>query len=115
MKKRSIVTYVILSLITCSIYYLVVTYRQLKEMEQEGAVSKIPAWAVILLHFVPLGVSVGGALLGYSANESIKQVRAAKGLPVNDNMVLWLVLGLLIPVVTGALLQDSMNKTVDGQ
>ncbi len=116
MQKRDIATYVILSIITCGIYYLVVTYQQLESLAKEGATPKIPAWAVILCHLITLGVvSAGGALLGFTANDSMNQVRANRGLPVTDNMVLWTVLGAFIPVVTGALLQDTINKTLDGQ
>lgn len=115
MKKRSIAGYIVLSIITCGIYHIVVSYLMLADMEKEGITSKIPSWAVLLLHFVNIGVSVGGATLGYAASENLKQIRAARGLPAEDNMVLWLVLGLFFPMITGALIQHSVNQMLDGR
>ena len=115
MKKRSIVEYVILSIITCGIYHIIVSYMILADMEKNGATPKLPSWAVLLLHFVNVGVSIGGATLGYAASENLKQIRAARGLPPEDNMILWVVLGLFFPLVTGALVQHSVNQMLEGR
>ncbi len=108
MKNRSVVSIILLSIITFGIYSIVLSYLQLKEMEDEGVEPKIPAVAVVLLMiFVSCA---GGALLGYAANENLNQIRARRGLPAQDNMVLWLVIGIFIPMVTEALIADNINK-----
>lgn len=112
MVKREILKYVLLSIVTCGIYFLVVSYKQLTELEAEGATLKIPAWAVVLL--LLFVTPAGGALLGYVGDDAINQVREKRGLPRVDNMILWLVIGIFLDIVTGALLQDSMNKLIDG-
>ena len=111
MQKRDIAVYIILSLVTCGIYFIVVSYLQLKEMEDKGITLKVPSWAVLLLNiFVS---AAGGALLGYAADDGLNQLREQKGLPKEDNMILWIVLGIFFPVITGALVQNSTNKLVD--
>lgn len=113
MKKRSIVSYILLSIITCGIYFLVVSYQQVNEIESEGAPSKIPAIVILLLNlFVS---AAGGALLGYAANDGLNALREKRGMPTEDNLVLWVILGVLFPLITGALIQDSMNKMIDAQ
>ena len=113
MKKRSIATYVILSIITCGIYLIVVNYKQMTELEIEGANLKIPAWAVLLLNlFVS---AAGGALFGFACDDAINQIREKRGFKKEDNLVLWIIFGILLPIVTGALVQDAVNKLIDGQ
>lgn len=113
MKKRSIATYVILSLVTCGIYLIVVNYKQMTELEIEGATLKLPAWAVLLLNLFV--TSAGGALFGFACDDAINQIREKRGFKKEDNLVLWIVFGILFPIVTGALVQDAMNKLIDGQ
>lgn len=113
MKKRSIAAYVILSLVTCGIYLIVVNYKQMTELEIEGATLKLPAWAVLLLNLFV--TSAGGALFGFACDDAINQIREKRGFKKEDNLVLWIVFGILFPIVTGALVQDAMNKLIDGQ
>ncbi len=111
MQKRSVATVVILSIITCGIYTVVVSYMIMNDMEREGAKAKIPAWAILLL--LLLTSSVGGALLGYAADDGLNQIREARGQSREDNMVLWLVLGIFFPMITLALIQNSINHMLD--
>ena len=113
MKKRSIATYVILSIITCGIYLIVVNYKQMTELEIEGANLKLPAWAVLLLNLFV--TAAGGALFGFACDDAINQIREKRGFKKEDNLVLWIVFGILFPIVTGALVQDAVNKLIDGQ
>lgn len=113
MKKRSIASYVIFTILTCGIYLIVVNYKQMTELEIEGASLKIPAWAVLLLNIFV--TSAGGALFGFACDDAVNQIRERRGFKREDNLVLWIVFGILFPVVTGALVQDAMNKLIDGQ
>lgn len=111
MQKRSVATVVILSIITCGIYTIVMSYIIINEMEREGAKPAVPSVVVLLLML--LAGSVGGALLGYAGNDALNQVRRQWGLPEQDNLVLWLVLGIFFPLITLALIQNSVNYTLD--
>jgi hypothetical protein len=113
MKKRSIATYVILSIITCDIYRIVVNYKQMTELEIEGANLKLPAWAVLLLNLFV--TPAGGALFGFACDDALNQIREKRGLKKEDNLVLLIIFGILLPVVSGALVQDAVNKIIDGQ
>lgn len=108
MKKRSVAAVVILSIITCGIYSVYWTYVVCDELQKETGVSKIPP---ILTTLLMLFVSAaGGALVGYDCNETINTYKAARGVPQKDNSVLWIVLGVLIPIVTVALIQNEINN-----
>ena len=111
MQKRSVATVVILSIITCGIYTIVMSYIIINEMEREGAKPAVPSVVVLLLMI--FAGSVGGALLGYAGNDALNQVRRQWGLPEQDNLVLWLVLGIFFPLITLALIQNSVNYTLD--
>jgi hypothetical protein len=113
MKKRSIAAYVILSLVTCGIYLIVVNYKQMTELEIEGANLKLPAWAVLLLNIFV--TPAGGALFGFACDDALNQIREKRGLKKEDNLVLLIIFGILLPVVSGALVQDAVNKIIDGQ
>jgi amino acid permease len=111
MQKRSIVTMIILSIITCGIYTIVMSYVILNEMEKEGAKPSIsPAIVLLLMIFI---YPAGGALLGYTGNDALNQVRGQWGLRELDNSVAWLVLGIFFPLITLALIQNSVNQTLD--
>ena len=111
MQKRSVATVVILSIITCGIYAIVMSYIIINEMEREGAKPAVPSIVVLLLML--LAGSVGGALLGYAGNDALNQIRRQWGLPEQDNLVLWLVLGIFFPLINLALIQNSVNYTLD--
>lgn len=107
MKKRSVATVVILCLITCGIYGWYWTYVTCTELQKESGVSKIPPIGTMLLMIFTS--AVGGALLGWDCNETINAIKEQRGLPKEDNSVLWIVLGVLVPVVTIALVQNEIN------
>lgn len=108
MKKRSIAAVVILYLITCGIYGVYWTYVVCTDLQKESGVSKIPpVGTTLLMLFVS---AVGGALLGWDCNETINVIKERRGLPKTDNSVLWIVLGVLLPVVTVALVQNEINQ-----
>ena len=108
MKKRSIAAVVILTIITCGIYGVYWTYVVCDELQKKTGVSKIPpVLTTLLMLFVG---SAGGALLGYDCNETVNAYKASRGAPTNDNSVLWIVVGVLLPVVTMALIQAEINN-----
>ena len=57
--------------------------------------------------------NLGGALLGLDADDNLNAIKASNGMPQVDNKVLWIVLGVLIPIVTVALVQYEINNMID--
>ncbi len=111
MQKRSVAAVVILNIITCGIYGAYWGYVMSRDLQKETGVSKIPPVVIcLLLLFVS---SAGGSLLGYDCNELVNALRAKKGMPAVDNMILWLLLGVFIPLVTMALVQNDVNQLLD--
>lgn len=105
--KRSVASVVILTIITCGIYGCWWAYVTLTALQAEGKNTSIPPIVtVLLLLFVG---AAGGALLGYDADVNINEIKKARGLNTTDNKVLWIVLGVLIPVVSIALIQNEIN------
>lgn len=109
--KRSIAAVIIFSIITCGIYMVYWTYVTCEAMQREGGKTSIPP---ILTTLAMLFVSpVGGALLGLDADDNINSIKTRRGLPVTDNKVLWVVLGVFIPIVTMCLVQYEINLLID--
>ncbi len=107
MKQRSIVTAIIFSIITCGIYFLYWFWVTLSPLEQEGKRSIVPTFvSFILLLFVS---PVGGALGGYDADNNLSAIYAARGIPRNSNQIVYIIVGILLPIVMIALVQNEIN------
>ncbi|MBQ9802165.1 MAG: DUF4234 domain-containing protein [Clostridia bacterium] len=109
--KRNVAAVVIFSLITFGIYAVWWTYVTCEALQQQGRKTSIPPILTTLLMF--FYSSAGGALLGYDADDNINAIKRMHGMREEDNKVLWLILGLLIPVVTIALVQHEINCMID--
>lgn len=109
--KRSIVAVIIFSLLTCGIYAIWWTYVTCDALQRQGQKTAIPP---ILTTLMMLFFSnVGGALLGIDADDNINAIKIKHGMPTADNKVLWLILGIFIPLVTIALVQYEINMMID--
>ena len=106
--KRSIAGVIIFSLLTCGIYAIWWTYVTCDALQRQGQKTSIPPvlTTLMMLFFS----NVGGALLGLDADDNIK---ARYGMPTNDNKILWLVVGIFIPIVVIALVQYEINMMID--
>ena len=69
-------------------------------LDKEGQASNMPVIAQFLLCFF----YVGYILFGINADANINAIKARKGMPAQDNKVLWLILGLVFPVALVVLL-----------
>ena len=109
--KRSILGVIVFSIITCGIYSVWWTYVTCTALQQQGRRNAIPPvlTTLMMLFFS----SVGGALLGLDADDNINAIKYTHGMPQSDNKVLWIVLGIFIPVVTVALVQHEINNMID--
>ena len=111
LEKRSVATVIILSLVTCGIYMVYWTYVTCQALQQQGKKTSIP---VILTTLMMLFYSsIGGALLAIDADDNINAIKEMNGMPKADNKILWLLLGIFIPIVTVALVQNEINGMID--
>lgn len=108
LKNRNVALVLVLSIVTCGIYYLYWMYVTMDALDREGQSSNMPVIAQFLLLFF----YVGGLLFGLNADANLNAIKASKGMPTQDNKVLWLILGLVIPVVLIVLVQSEINKIV---
>lgn len=106
LKNRNIVTVILLSVVTCGIYSLYWTYVTMDALDQEGQSSNMPVIAQFILCFF----YVGFLLFGLNAEANLNAIKAKKGMPAADNKILWMVLGLLVPIVLVVLVQLEINK-----
>ncbi|MBQ8171569.1 MAG: DUF4234 domain-containing protein [Oscillospiraceae bacterium] len=111
LKNRNVALVVVFTIISFGIYGIYWNWVTLKALDEEGQSSQIPSIATFLLCLF-VG-SVGYALFGYTADANMNAIRAKKGLPAADNKILWLVLGLLVPIVFVILLQLAINEVAD--
>ena len=103
-KERNIVTAIILTVVTCGLYgiYWVIC------MAREAVSVKDPADSgvleIVLMLFLPF--------LGFFMSEKkLAEGCAAKGIPHQDNSVLYLILGLVgLGIVNFCMLQNDLNK-----
>ena len=109
LKQRGVVEVIILTLVTCGIYGLYWVYDTMSGFEQTtGKESGINAVACLLLCiFLP---SIGYLVYGMSADEQLKQIKESRGIPAEDNKVMYMLLGFFLPIVLIPIIQDEINK-----
>ncbi|MBQ8356947.1 MAG: DUF4234 domain-containing protein [Clostridia bacterium] len=109
--KRSVASVIVFSILTCGIYMLWWTYVTCTALQQQGHKTSIPPVLTVLLMLFVSGV--GGALLGIDADDNINAIKAMHGMPLTDNKILWIILGIIIPIVSVALIQSEINNMID--
>ncbi|CDC70949.1 MAG: DUF4234 domain-containing protein [Firmicutes bacterium] len=107
MTKRSVATVIILTLVTCGIYGWYWMYTTSNELQKESGQSQLSPMAILLLSIF-LG-TVGYALFGYDSAKCIDSLNARRGI-TSDNNVLYIILGLFIPIVLIGIVQNEINK-----
>ncbi|MGN0609506.1 MAG: DUF4234 domain-containing protein [Oscillospiraceae bacterium] len=108
-KRRSVATVIILSIVTCGIYGLYWYWQAMHELDAAGQKSNMDP----TLQFVLLFLYVGGIIFAINADENINAVRANRGLPPKDNKVLWIIIFIFFPIVGIGLVQNEMNEIAD--
>ena len=110
-EKRSVVSVILLSIVTCGIYMVWWTYVTCCALQREGGKTSIPP---VLTTLVMLFYStIGAILLGIDADENVRSIKFSRGIPQTDNKVLWIVLGFFCPIATVGLVQHEINQIVD--
>ena len=83
MTKRSVATVIILTIVTCGIYGWYWMYTTSNELQKESGQSQLSPMAILL--------------------------NARRGI-TSDNNVLYIILGLFIPIVLIGIVQNEINK-----
>ncbi len=112
LQRKSVWSVVLLSFITLGIYMLWWIWNTARALQYEGGYEDLPAaWLMLLcLLFSP----VGGALFMLSAYQNLIRVRYRRALPPRDNSkILWLLVGILSPIITVGLVQYEINRLFD--
>lgn len=107
MTKRSVAMVIILTLVTCGIYGWYWLYTTSTELQRESGQSQLSPIAILLLSIF-LG-TIGYALFGYDSAKCIDSLNARRGI-TSDNTVLYIILGLFIPIVLVGIVQNEINK-----
>ncbi len=105
--KRGIVQVIIFSIITCGIYLFFWVYVTARDLQAVAGRSSFSPALILLLTI--LVAPAGFILLALEADEDLNAIRAQRVLPAADNRVLWVVLGVIFPIVAVALIQNEIN------
>lgn len=113
MQNRSVATVIILTIVTCGIYALYWVYTTAAALEEEGRTGGLSAGVQLVLTLF-FG-SVGYALFGYYADNNLNAIRARRGMPASDNKVLYIILGIFLPIVLIGIVQNDINKLTENK
>lgn len=106
-KKRNIVTAILLSLVTCGIYGIYWVIMLAKEAVSVKDPADNALLEIVLMLFLPfLGI--------FLVEKKFAEGCAAKGIPHTDNSILYLILGLVgLGLVGDCMLQNDLNKLAE--
>jgi hypothetical protein len=110
LEVRSIVTYIILSIITCGIFALYWIYVLAEDMRRVSNDPNAPSGGmVLLLSIVTCGIYQ--FIWFYRQGEIIDRVKTSLGYSSSNTGIIYLVLSIFgLSIVSTALLQDELNK-----
>lgn len=104
--RREIVTAIILSIVTCGIYGIIWFVSLTNEINAlTGKTNDTSGGMCFLLGLVTCGIYT--YYWAYKLGEKCDQLKGS-----NDSRILFLILMFFCPIVTYALAQDTINKTV---
>ena len=106
-KKRNIVTCILLSLITCGIYAIYWAIVMAAEAVKVKDPSDSGILEIILMLFLPF--------LGFFlAEKKLAEGCAAKGIAHEDRSIIYLILGLVgLSIVNFCMMQNDLNKLAE--
>lgn len=106
-KKRNIVTCILLSLITCGIYAIYWAIVMAAEAVKVKDPSDSGILEIILMLFLPF--------LGFFlAEKKLAEGCAAKGIAHEDRSIIYLILGLVgLSIVNFCMMQSDLNKLAE--
>ena len=104
-EKRSIAKCVILSFVTCGIYALYWVFKMARESANVNDKDSDTVSEILIIFLPFLGF--------YLAEKNLAEGCARKGIAHKDNSVLYLVLGLIAPIIDMVLMQSDLNQIAD--
>ncbi len=112
LRQKSVWSVVLLSILTFGIYMLWWIYDTARALQGEGGYEDLPAaWLMLLCFFFS---PVGGAFFMLSAYQNLIYIRYRRGLfPRDNSKILWLLLGILSPILTVGIVQYEINRLFD--
>lgn len=110
-EKRSIVTLILLSFITCGIYNLYLIYKQSQEINLLADVNE-SAGTELMLSLITCGLYI--FYWHYKYAKRVALLQENKGITVNDVSVLNLIISILgLEFIAAAILQNEMNNVIE--
>lgn len=111
LENKNVVTVILLSIVTCGIYGLVWYWKTMNALHNEGHKSLVDP----IVQFILLFFYVGNIIFALCADANLNSIREQRGLPVKDNKVLYIILGLLLPIALIAIVQNDINELAQPQ
>lgn len=106
-EKRSIVTCILLSIVTCGIYQIYWIVKLGKEAVSVKDPNDSGLTEILCMLFLPF-------LGDYLAGKKLYEGASAMGIQISDNSIVYLVLGLFgLGIVSISLIQNDLNKIAD--
>ena len=113
-KSRNIVVQIILSIVTCGIYGIYWFITLTDDAARKAGDPKFSGGTAFLLTLVTCGIY--GYYWYYKMGKTLKTAGDANGVAIDDNSVLYLILGLFgLGIVCYCIMQSDLNKMADIQ
>ena len=112
-RKRSLATCIILTLITCGIYGLYWYYCLIEEMKiVTGEQEEMSAAMTVFVTVITCGIY--GWIWFYRAGEKVDRIRQARGENASSLGIIYALLAVMcLPIVDYCLIQDEFNKLAE--
>lgn len=113
MEKRSVVTCIILTLITCGIYGIYWFIKLTDDSKQlAGDTGSASGGMAFLFTLVTCGIY--SLFWAYKRGENIDQAKSMRGMQSGSNAIIYLLLCIFgLGIIAYALMQDEINKMID--
>ena len=107
-QKRSIVTCILLSIVTCGIYGIFWYISLTDDVRVVSGDTRLSGGKCFLLTIITCGIY--GFYWAYLMGKGMMQAKANKGLTPDDNSVLYVILQIFgLSIVTYCLVQNDLN------
>lgn len=111
MKQRSIPVCIILSIVTCGIYSLY-WFVTLTDDSNSLSQAQDPTSGILALVFTVITCNIYGIYWAYKMGEKLDLAYAQRGMPTQNQAILYLILELVFPIVGWALMQNAINSMI---
>lgn len=111
-RKRELVTCILLTIFTCGIYGLVWMYQLTEDVAALDNKSGISGGAALLLTIITCGIY--GIYWSYKMGQEVYKIKLEKNMYARDNSILYVVLDILgFAIVNYCLIQSDLNEIAE--